>query len=107
MENFEHRPSARGQLFLWGGIAAGLVLVLLLYTRGFGLFARHAGEPEAPLLEHRGTQIFIPEYSPLRQRLTVLPAAEESVSGQRAGPGAGRVGSCPHRTAALTGSPVV
>jgi cobalt-zinc-cadmium efflux system membrane fusion protein len=103
MENFEHTPSARGQVFLWGGIAAGLVLLLALYTRGFGLFARHAGAPETPLLEHRGAQIFIPESSPLRQRLTVVPAAEESVSGNVRAPG--QVESDPARTALLL-SPV-
>ena len=103
MENFEHTPSARGQVFLWGGIAAGLVLLLALYTRGFGLFAPHAGERETPLLEHRGAQIFIPENSPLRQRLTVVPAAEESVSGNVLVPGV--VESDPARTALLL-SPV-
>jgi multidrug efflux pump subunit AcrA (membrane-fusion protein) len=103
MENFEHTPSARGQVFLWGGIVAGLVLLLLLYTRGFGLFVRHAGEAETPLLEHRGAQIFIPENSPLRQRLTVVPAAEESVSGNVLAPGL--VESDPARTALLL-SPV-
>jgi cobalt-zinc-cadmium efflux system membrane fusion protein len=103
MENFEHTPSARGQVFLWGGIAAGLVLLLALYTRGFGLFAPHGGEPQTPLLEHRGAQIFIPENSPLRQRLTVVPAAEESVSGNVLVPGV--VESDPARTALLL-SPV-
>jgi cobalt-zinc-cadmium efflux system membrane fusion protein len=99
MENFEHTPSARGQAFLWGGIAAGFVLLLALYTRGFGLFARHAGEPETPLLEHRGAQIFIPENSSLRQRLTVVPAVEESVSGNVLVPGV--IESDPARTALL------
>jgi multidrug efflux pump subunit AcrA (membrane-fusion protein) len=99
MENFEHIPTARGRLFLWGGIAAGLMLLLALYTRGFALFGRHVGEAETPLLEHRGAQIFIPESSPLRQRLTVVPAAEESVSGNVLAPGV--VESDPARTALL------
>jgi membrane fusion protein, heavy metal efflux system len=103
MENFEHTPSARGQAFLWGGIAAGVLLLLALYTRGFGFFAHHLSEPGTPLLEHHGTQIFIPENSPLRARLTVVPATTESVSGNVRAPGV--VESDPARTALLL-SPV-
>jgi cobalt-zinc-cadmium efflux system membrane fusion protein len=103
MENLEHTPTPRGQVFLWGGIAAGVLLLLLLYTRGFGLFSRAAGAPESALLEHRGNQIYVPEGSALRPRLTVVPAGIENVSGNVLAPGV--VESDPARTALLL-SPV-
>ena len=34
----DHSPTRRGRLFFWGGLGAGLVLVVLLLTHGFGLF---------------------------------------------------------------------
>jgi membrane fusion protein, heavy metal efflux system len=76
----EHAVSARGRAFFWGGILLGLLLLLVLLTHGFGLL-RHAPEPEPPpALVHQGDKIFIPENSPLRQRLAVAPAASEDQS---------------------------
>ena len=98
MENFEHRPSARGQLFLWGGIAAGLVLVLLLYTRGFGLFARHAGEPAAPLARaSRHSDLYSGVLA--AARAADGPARRRGERGATCGPGV--VESDPARTALL------
>jgi membrane fusion protein, heavy metal efflux system len=97
MESFEHTRTARGRAFLWGGIAAGLLLVVVLYTHGFGLFAPRPGPPEAPALLHQGNRIFIPEGSALRQRLSIMPAKVEPVSGWIAVPGV--VESDPARTA--------
>ena len=73
MENHEYdQPAtARANLFLWGGIALGLLLVLLLITRGFGLWAHGGGHPEKPQLVHENGRIFVPADSPLRGRLTV------------------------------------
>ncbi|HTW35890.1 MAG TPA: efflux RND transporter periplasmic adaptor subunit [Rhizomicrobium sp.] len=63
-----------GRTFLWGGVGLGFLLVVLLFTKGFGLFAGGGGVEEAPLLIHRGDKIFVPEGSALRSRLTVMPA---------------------------------
>jgi membrane fusion protein, heavy metal efflux system len=99
MENFEHRRTARGQAFLWGGAAAGLVLIVLLFTRGFGLLAPRSGGSEAPALVHQGSAIFVPQGSVLRQRLRVTEAGTELVSGRLVLPGI--VESDPARTAAV------
>jgi membrane fusion protein, heavy metal efflux system len=75
-----HAPNPRGRAFFWGGIGGGVLVVLLLLTHGFGLWsARGAGE-EAPALVHQGERIFVPQSSPLRQRLTVeaAPADERA-----------------------------
>jgi membrane fusion protein, heavy metal efflux system len=82
METFDHSATPRGRAFLWGGIGGGVLLVLLLLTHGFGLFGgRGGGAAEAPALVHQGGRIFIPEKSPLRQRLTVAAAPAETRSG--------------------------
>ena len=73
----DHTPNPRGRAFFWGGIGAGLLLVVLLLTRGFGLWSRAGTPEEAPALVHQGERIFIPEKSPLRQRLAVAPAPAE------------------------------
>ena len=104
MENHEHsadRPEhaadPRGRAFLWGGIGAGVLLVLLLLTHGFGLFGgRGGGGEESPALVRQGDRIFIPERSPLRQRLTVQPAPAEMRGGLVIAPGI--VESDPART---------
>ena len=74
---FDQQPDSRARLFLWGGIGGGLLLIVLLLTRGFGLWGTHATAEEAPALVRQGDRIFIPEKSPLRQRLAVEPARAE------------------------------
>ena len=36
-QQIEHAETPRGRAFLWGGIGLGLLLVLVLFTDGFGL----------------------------------------------------------------------
>jgi membrane fusion protein, heavy metal efflux system len=83
----DHEPSPRGRAFFWGGIAAGVVLVLLLFTHGFGLLVPRPEAEEPAALVHQGSRIFIPERSPLRQRLTVEPAPAEEKSAVVSAPG--------------------
>lgn len=99
VESFEHQPSARGRAFLWGGAAAGLLLIALLLTHGFGLFATRSSGAEVPALVRRGDRILIPAGSALRERITVMRAATESVGGRLVLPGI--VESDPARTAAV------
>ena len=100
MEIYDHSATARGRAFLWGGFAAGVLLIVALFSRGFGLLG---GGPSAsngtPLLVHQGDKIVIPEGSPLRQRLTVLPAAAQAVNGRLTLPGV--VEADPAHTAAI------
>jgi membrane fusion protein, heavy metal efflux system len=85
---YDHTATPRGSAFLWGGIGAGVLLVLLLLTHGFGLFGGRGGNgEEAPLLVHQGQRIFIPENSPLRQRLKLMAAAAVPTSGLITAPG--------------------
>lgn len=93
---YDHAPSARGRAFFWGGIGGGLLLVVLLLTHGFGLWGRGSTAEEAPALVHQGGRIFIPEKSPLRQRLTVAPAPAEERGAVVTAPGI--VESDPART---------
>lgn len=86
-DDFQHENTARGRLFLWGGLAAGVLLLALLLTHGFGLFRRPPGAAEPPALVRQGDRIFVPETSPLRQRLTVMPAAAQPTSGRITAPG--------------------
>src|SRR6202789_2037533 len=90
-------PLGRG--FLWGGIGLGAVLVILLFTKGFGLFGGGNSEEEAPLLIHKGETIVVPEGSSLRSRLTVSPARAEAVEPKLSLPAV--VESDPARTAAV------
>ena len=103
MDNLEqiadHTGTARGRTFLWGGLVAGILLIVVLYTHGFGLFGTHGGEAAPPAVEHRGNALFVPESSPLRSRLAVAPVTESPVSGRLVLPGT--VESDPARTAAL------
>jgi len=86
--DFEHVSTPGGRAILWGGIGLGALLVLALLTHGFGLFGGHggAGAETAPLV-HRGGLMFVPERSPLRQRLTVAPVHAELTSAVITAPG--------------------
>ena len=95
----DHSGTARGRAFLWGGLLLGVLLMLLLYTHGFGLLAPHASAEAAPLLEHRGTTLYVPETSALRARLTVAVVTQMPVSAQLLLPAV--VESDPARTAAV------
>jgi cobalt-zinc-cadmium efflux system membrane fusion protein len=88
MDIHDHSPTAGGRAFLWGGVGLGLLLILLLLTHGFGLFGvgGHTAA-EAPALVHQGGQVFIPEKSPLRERLTLLAAPAEARSTAITAPG--------------------
>jgi cobalt-zinc-cadmium efflux system membrane fusion protein len=83
----EHSATPRGRAFLWGGIAAGVLLIVLLLTHGFGLFGPRSAPPTTPALVHQGNRIFIPEGSPLRQRLTVAAAPAQPQSALIRAPG--------------------
>ncbi len=83
----EHEPNPRGRAFFWGGIAAGVVVLLLLFTHGFGLLLPRPAAEAPPALVHQGSRIFIPERSPLRQRLSVEPAPAEEKSAVLIAPG--------------------
>jgi cobalt-zinc-cadmium efflux system membrane fusion protein len=96
---FDHSATPRGNMFLWGGLGAGILLILVLLTHGFGLWAHGAAEPEKPQLVHQGDKIFVPEGSPLRSRLIVEPAPTEEKSAAISAPGT--VESDPARTASV------
>jgi membrane fusion protein, heavy metal efflux system len=76
----EHPVNPRGRAFFWGGIILGLLLLLLLLSHGFGLLRAPPEAPAQPALVHQGDKIFVPQNSPLRQRLTVEAAAAENKS---------------------------
>ena len=90
----------RGGIFLWGGLALGIALVAALLTRGFGLVAveRGAGS-DVRIVVHQGNKIIVPEGSPLRERLLVVPAPSEPVSTKLVLPGV--VEADPARMAAV------
>lgn len=80
----------------------GLCFVALVgyLTSGFGLFGRpNMTAPEQPWLVHNGDKIFIPEGSPLRDRLVVAAVQSEPVSGKLVLPGV--VEADPARTASV------
>jgi membrane fusion protein, heavy metal efflux system len=96
----DHEPTLQGRAFLWGGIGLGLLFLIALLTRGFGLLSPSGRGPEAPeLMVRQGDKIIVPEGSALRARLTVMPAAEQPVSARLAIPGI--VEADPARTAAV------
>jgi len=96
----DHAPDRRGGLFLWGGIAAGLVFLVLAVTHGFGLFAGTARDDGGPaLMVRRGNQIVVPEGSALRSRLSLAPATLQPFAAKLQLPAV--VESDPARTAAV------
>jgi cobalt-zinc-cadmium efflux system membrane fusion protein len=96
---YDQPATARANLLLWGGLAVGILLVVLLITHGFGLWAPAIGRPDKPALVHQNGRIFIPEDSPLRARLAVEPAPTQEKSTAVVTPGI--VESDPARTVAI------
>lgn len=95
-----HEATSLGRMFLWGGILLGALFILAVFTRGFGLLRASNADSGAPAaLIHQGDKILVPEGSPLRQRLTVMAAAAEAVSGKLLLPAV--IESDPARTAAV------
>jgi len=83
----DHSATPRASAFLWGAVVLGVLLVVALLTHGFGLLGHGASPEEAPAVVHRGNQIFVPESSALRQRLTVMAAPTRLESGRITVPG--------------------
>ena len=101
-QSCSHEPAAslRGRLFLWGGLALGLLLAIVLITDGFGLFGSGKGATAgAAAFVHQGARIFVPEHSALRQQLTVTPAAVKDSSALLVVPG--EVEADPARSVAI------
>jgi cobalt-zinc-cadmium efflux system membrane fusion protein len=85
---------------MWAGIVLGVLFVVIMFTKGFGLWSgsgKGGGEPA--MMTRQGDKILIPEGSPLRQRLTVAPAPTEAVNSKLVLPGI--VESDPARTATV------
>ncbi|HEX4583861.1 MAG TPA: efflux RND transporter periplasmic adaptor subunit [Burkholderiaceae bacterium] len=88
MPAHEHAPSSRGGAFLWSGIGFGLLLVVGLFTKGFGLLGgTHNAAEEPAEAVHQGDKIIVPEGSPLRNRLTVMPAPAQETHSKLVLPG--------------------
>ena len=83
----DHTVNPRGRAFFWGGIVLGVVLLVVLLTHGFGLFGRAPSQPEQPAVVQRNGRLFVPENSPLRQRLTVAAAQTEEANAAVQAPG--------------------
>jgi membrane fusion protein, heavy metal efflux system len=86
-DGHEHSATPRASAFLWGAVVLGVLLVVALLTHGFGLLGHGTSREEAPAVVHRGNQIFVPENSALRQRLTVMAAPTRLESGRITVPG--------------------
>ena len=96
----DHEPSLRGRAFLWGGIGCGLLLLLVLLTRGFGLLSRSGqAVAERQLMIRQGDKILVPEGSAMRGRLSVEAASLQPVNQRLSLPGV--VESDPARVAAV------
>ena len=95
----DHSATPRASAFLWGGVVLGVLVVVVLLTHGVGLLSRGGSPPEAPAVVRHGNQIFVPESSALRQRLTVMPAPTRLQSGRITAPG--MVEANPVRTVAV------
>ena len=97
---YDHSATPRARAFFWGSVGLGVLLLALLLTRGFGLFGGHGGgAEEQPAFVRQGQRIFVPEHSPLRERLTVMAAPARPQSGRITAPGT--VESDPARTVAV------
>ena len=84
----DHSATPRASAFLWGAVGLGVLLVVVLLTRGFGLFGGHeGGAEEKPAMVRQGQRIFVPEHSPLRERLTVMAAPARITAGRITAPG--------------------
>jgi cobalt-zinc-cadmium efflux system membrane fusion protein len=94
----DHQPSSRGRAFFWGGLGLGVLFLVALITRGFGLWGGSSKGPEGPaLMIRQGERISVPEGSALRARLSVMPASLQPVSANLVLPAV--VESDPARTA--------
>jgi membrane fusion protein, heavy metal efflux system len=76
-----------GGLYLWAGIAVGLVVIGLLQASKAGLFAGKEAPPPTPALQHQGDKIVIPADSPLRARIAFAPAGTRTVGDKLSVPG--------------------
>jgi cobalt-zinc-cadmium efflux system membrane fusion protein len=100
MQTEDHAANAWGRSFLWGGIALGVVLLVAILTRGFGLLhSDKTSQSETPQIVRQGDKIIVPENSPLRSRLAVAPARAEAISAKLLLPAT--VESDPARTVAV------
>ena len=95
----DHSPNPRGKAFMWGGIGLGLLLLVALFTHGFGLLGKKEKAAETAMFTRQGNKIVIPQGSPLRERLTIEAARQDEVVPKLALPGV--VESDPARTAAV------
>ena len=81
------RRKALGNAFFVGGIVIGILLIVLLVTKVFGLFREGEAAPEPQAFVREGDKIKVPEDSLLRKRLVVQPASSLKVSGKLVLPG--------------------
>jgi len=96
----DHEASFRGRAFVWGGLVLGLLLLAALLTHGFGLLGGGAKSPETPdAMIRRNDRIVVPDGSPLRARLSVMPAEAVALSPKLVLPAT--VESDPARTVAV------
>jgi cobalt-zinc-cadmium efflux system membrane fusion protein len=96
----EHEPTFRGKAFLWAGVGLGLLFLAAFLTRGFGLLGGSGKAPAEPLaMIRQGDKITVPEGSALRERLSVMPAAVQTVGAKLVLPGI--VEADPAQTAAV------
>jgi cobalt-zinc-cadmium efflux system membrane fusion protein len=95
-----HPPSLTGKSIFWVGIVLGVVIVVALLTKGFGLFGDGKPAPDEPQqIVKQGDKVQIPEGSALRQRIGVAAAPAEMVTPRLELPGI--IEADPARTAAV------
>jgi cobalt-zinc-cadmium efflux system membrane fusion protein len=95
----EHEPTFRGKAFLWAGVGLGLLFLAAFLTRGFGLLGGSVKAAEPLIMVRQGDKITVPKGSALRERLSVMPAAVQTVGAKLVLPGI--VEADPARTAAV------